>query len=315
MFNYSRKDVIKIAKNCGFLTNNTEKMLRLCQILESLNKSKYKDYLSLKGGTAINIFLLDLIRLSVDIDFDFSVNISKEDLVPIRDDVKKEIIEFMLSEGYSLNARTKYVHALDSLVFNYTATSGSGDILKIEINYSDRVHVLDVIKDKTLTKIRKTVEVNRLSNDELVGSKISALINRTTPRDIYDVYNILNSNVCNIEIARKIAIFYVLLGSELPVVFSNEINSCLEKIDSINYFKLKKTVVPVLKQGEKIDVEEIKNYVVQKIKKLFELSETEQEFINNFNKGKFESKLLFGDIKINDLSKHPMVVWKMLNVK
>ena len=78
MFKYSRKEVLKIANDNDFLINNTEKVLRLCQILTFINKSEFGEYLSLKGGTAINVFLLDLIRLSVDIDFDFSADLSKE---------------------------------------------------------------------------------------------------------------------------------------------------------------------------------------------------------------------------------------------
>ena len=82
MFKYSRKNVLQIAKDNNYLVNNTEKVLRLCQILDFINKSKFGEYLALKGGTAINVFLLDLIRLSVDIDFDFSKNISKDELIP-----------------------------------------------------------------------------------------------------------------------------------------------------------------------------------------------------------------------------------------
>ena len=315
MFKYARKEVLKVANDNNFLINNTEKVLRLCQILAFINKSSFGEYLSLKGGTAINVFLLDMIRLSVDIDFDFSVNLSKEEVAPIREEIKKEILSFMTNEGYSLSDKSKFVHTLDSFVFNYHATSGSGDVLKIEINYSDRVHVFDLVKDNTLTKLGERVEIARLSNDEVVGSKMNALLVRTTPRDLYDVYNILKSDVSNIAIARKVAIFYFALGSDIPLDFSKTVDDCLDRIALINYNKLKKTLIPVLRKSEKIDVEALKNFVSEKIREIFKLNETEKEFIEKFNNGVFDYKVLFGKIETKDLSKHPMVIWKINNIR
>ena len=72
MFKYTKKDVIDIATKNGFILNNTEKVLRLCDILNHFSNSTLSNYLALKGGTAINLFLLDLPRLSIDIDFDFA---------------------------------------------------------------------------------------------------------------------------------------------------------------------------------------------------------------------------------------------------
>ncbi len=315
MFKYSRKGVLRIANENNFLVNNTEKVLRLCQILNYINQSEFGKNLLLKGGTAINVFLLNLERLSVDIDFDFSCNLTKEALDPIREEIKKEITEYMMSEEYHLSDKSKFTHALDSFVFNYQTTSNSRDSLKIEINYSDRVHVLDLVKDEVSLKIGEMVKVNRLSNDELIGSKISALITRTTPRDIYDVYNALKADVCNLRIARKIAIFYVLLGSDLPIDFEKTIDDCLNRINSLNYNLIKKTLIPVLKREEKTDIEEIKKSVSDKVKELFSLSDKEKTFIDNFNKGVFNYELLFDDIKTNNIEAHPMVIWKMSNIK
>ena len=65
MFKYSKSEVIAIANKNIFIVNNTEKVLRLSSILNYLSTTSYGRYLSLKGGTAINLFLIDLPRLSV----------------------------------------------------------------------------------------------------------------------------------------------------------------------------------------------------------------------------------------------------------
>ena len=78
---------------------------------------------------------------------------------------------------------------------------------------------------KTITKestdiLGEKIEINTLSTDELIGSKINALLVRTTPRDVFDVYSIFkNKQNINTNLIKKIAIFYVCLGSETPINF------------------------------------------------------------------------------------------------
>ena len=110
MFKYTKREIINIANENSFLVNNTEKVLRLSAILNYLSQSTYGEYLSLKGGTAINLFLLNLPRLSVDIDFDFSLNCTKEEMSTIREIIKKDIKDFMIDEGYSLSDKSKFIH-------------------------------------------------------------------------------------------------------------------------------------------------------------------------------------------------------------
>lgn len=84
MFSYRKRDVEKKAIECNFLANNTEKVLRLLDILEFIHNSEINSLLALKGGTAINLCLLDLERLSVDIDMDFTDNCTREEMLERR---------------------------------------------------------------------------------------------------------------------------------------------------------------------------------------------------------------------------------------
>ena len=59
----------------------------------------------------------------------------------------------------------------------------------------------------------------------------------------------------------------------------------------------------------------MKEYVVSRLKDIFILNENEKTFINEFNQGVFNQKLLFDKYDINDLSKHPMIIWKINNIK
>ena len=315
MFNYGRLEVKSIASENGFHVNSTEKVLRLCEVLNFINGSLIGDYLVLKGGTAINFCLLGLKRLSIDIDFDFSLDVSKEEMFEKREIIKNEIVSYMTNNGYKLNNRSKYVHSLDSFVFNYSTTAGSTDALKIEINYSDRIHVLEFKKETISLKLGEKIDVNRLANEELIGSKINALISRTTPRDVYDVYNILHDDICDLGLTKKIAIFYLLVSRDIPINFQELIDNCISRISSMNYYILKKTVIPLLNRKENLDIEEMKSYVSENIKRIFELTDEEKLVIEKFNNKEFDQKALFGDLVKKDLSKHPLIIWKYSLIK
>lgn len=312
MFKYSAKEINKIANENNFNKNTCEKVLRLYSILNFINTSEIQNDLALKGGTAINLFLLDLPRLSVDIDLDFNIALDKESMLIERNKIDTLIKTYMESEGYHLSNKSKFVHTLDSYVYSYQTTSLSNDILKIEINYSDRVHILKTEVRKSSNILGETTSINTLANEELIGSKINALLVRTTPRDVYDVYNLFNSgHIKDEKIIKKIAIFYVCLGSDLPINFDEILNNALNKIQNLNYQRIKETLIPVLHKGIKFNVDEVSLYVSNKIKEMFILDSDDLEFINAINNKKFIPEILFKNYQIEDISNHPIVLWKL----
>lgn len=143
----SNYDIIylgKKAEELGFVRDTLEKVTRLADILEYLNTNPIlKDSLALKGGTAINLTIFNLPRLSVDIDLDYLINNSREEMFENRENINRTIERYMVSQGYSKNQKTKNPHSLDSWVYDYVGVSGNKDNIKIEINYSLRSHILE----------------------------------------------------------------------------------------------------------------------------------------------------------------------------
>lgn len=311
MFKYTKKEINEIARKANFNINTCEKVLRLSSILDFFQASEISTFLVLKGGTAINLFLLDLPRLSVDIDLDFNLPLDRLSMFSYRSKIDSIIKNFMQNEGYILSEKSKFVHTLDSYIYSYQTTSGSMDTIKIEINYSDRVHVLKTITKESTDILGEKIEINTLSTDELIGSKINALLVRTTPRDVFDVYSIFkNKQNINTNLIKKIAIFYVCLGSETSINFQKILLNSLEKIQNLNYQKIKETLIPVLHKGIKFDVSDVTTYVFRTIKELFILDENDTKFINDFNEKIFSPDILFSGFSIEDVSKHPMALWK-----
>jgi len=181
------------ARQLGFLMAPFEKMTRLAEILRFLNETvELREMLALKGGTAINLAVFDLPRLSVDIDLDFAMNLTREETKIKRDRINELLELYMKSEGYTLKGKSKNTYILDSFVYSYTNAAGNSDNIKVEINYSLRSHVLPVVDMNVRTsEIFAPFPVRILAPVEIFASKIVALCDRAAARDLYDLNNMV----------------------------------------------------------------------------------------------------------------------------
>ena len=76
---FDRISLGRQSKELGFVRDTFEKVCRLADVLSFMESDALlSGSLALKGGTAINLTIFDLPRLSVDIDMDFSKNVSRE---------------------------------------------------------------------------------------------------------------------------------------------------------------------------------------------------------------------------------------------
>ena len=83
-------------------------------------------------GTAINLTISNLLRLSVDIDFDYLKTDSRDAMLKNREKINTIIDRFMDSQGYIKSPKSKTPYSLDSWVYKYTNAGGNLD--KIILN-------------------------------------------------------------------------------------------------------------------------------------------------------------------------------------
>jgi hypothetical protein len=147
---------------------------------------------AMKGGTAINLFVQDFPRLSVDIDVVFIDHSIDRDgaLQAIAADLaaaRSAIVDL----GYRAQLpRTKAGDDVKLLV------ETSGARVKVEVNFvfrgtllpAVRTHLTEAAQDLFTTD----VEVPVLDRSELYGSKLVAAMDRQHPRDIFDVMRMLD---------------------------------------------------------------------------------------------------------------------------
>lgn len=313
---YNKQALDIIAKEQGFIRDNLEKVMRLVEILNYFHDSPLlSKSLVLKGGTAINFTVFQLPRLSVDIDLDFTADCSREMMLSIRQEVNAEILRYMESEGYHIASGSKNPHTLDSWVFHYTNAAGNNDGIKIEINYSDRCHILPAIDTHVSIPFLSDVEVRSLSPIELFATKINALIGRSAARDIYDVYNMVEHQLFLSDeeqtLLRKATVFYLTVGSSRKDSATPTEFGAFPQIDKIRFPQIRSQLMPVLRQSERFDFEEAKVAVKDFLMTLLALTDSEKEYVQGFNCGKYAPELLFEDKVIVDRIKfHPMALWK-----
>ena len=94
--NFNKRQLQKEADQHHYVRDTYEKVVRLVDILSYIRSEQFLfEHLALKGGTAINLTIFDLPRLSVDIDLDYTNNSSRDDMLKDRKIVKSLLINYL----------------------------------------------------------------------------------------------------------------------------------------------------------------------------------------------------------------------------
>lgn len=311
MLKYSKAELNRQAKELGFVRDTFEKVCRLADVLTFMESDPLlADSLALKGGTAINLTIFNLPRLSVDIDLDFSKDVSREPMLAERKQIHAHIQKYMEAAGYSLSLKSKQYHALDSFVYEYINAGGMKDNLKIEINYMLRCHVLPVSRRLVHLPWNDT-ELTVLSVDpmEIFAAKTVALLNRAAPRDLYDMFNMQKYGLFDEtqeRLFKKCVMFYSAIASEnVPTEYD------LEGFGIISTHKIKTDLTPVLRRGERFELADAQKQVKTYLSDILKPEDAELAFWQAFADGKYQPELLFDDADIlARIAHHPMALWK-----
>ena len=307
---YNRRELDVKSREYGFNRDTFEKVLRLRTILEFLNTQEYmRKHLLLKGGTAINLTVFNLPRLSVDIDLDFVPNLTREETMDERERLTDILKGYMSEQSYTLSGASRFSHSLDAFHYNYVNAAGNKDMIKIEINYSLRTHVLPSEDRVFVTDaFGEAIKVRTVAAMEIFAAKTNALISRAAARDLYDFCNMADINLFAGEEAlfRKCIIFYATISAK-------EVNKTFDTsaIDSLVFSKIKSDLFPVLAVKDKFDLEGKKQQAKEYIASLMKPTAQEMEYMERFIAKEYKPELLFEDAEIVErIQNHPMALWK-----
>ncbi|MFC3052285.1 nucleotidyl transferase AbiEii/AbiGii toxin family protein [Kordiimonas pumila] len=169
---------------------------------------------ALHGGTAINLFVLDMPRLSVDIDLTYlplqnreqSLQGINDALLAIKAKLEANVPGIKISSKVQENADVKLI-----------CDDGTANV-KIEVNTIKR----GVLSQPSILPVTDAVQeefgmfaaMPVVPEDELWGGKICAALDRQHPRDLFDMFKYFAMGN-KLEVSRK-GFMFMLMGHDRP---------------------------------------------------------------------------------------------------
>lgn len=313
----SRERIIADAASTSFRPEVLERAARLISLLNSLFSHQYiKNRIVLKGGTALNLFIFKLPRLSIDIDLNYIGFIDVENMKAERPRLEKAFQAVCSREG--LNTRRVLVdHAGGKWRLQYQSTLGGLRNLELDLNFLLRIPLWPIrLKDSKKLGSFKANNIPILDVHELAAGKLAALFSRRSNRDLFDAHQLLTRYYLDPD---RLRLGFVLYGAMNRKDWRNiSIHDVGFDVD-----ELRASLLPVLKietlQGE----DQIDKWVTRLVKEcqqaldiVLPFKEEELEFLNLLlDYGKIEPQLLTRDKEMKEkIRMHPALAWKALNV-
>ena len=182
----------RLAAETGYRPDTLEKVLRLLELLDEIAQDPVlSQRLALKGGTALNVFCLDLDGLSVDIDLNYVGALDLAAMERERPEVDAAIDRLFASQGYGVRRRPTG-HAGGKWLARYASALGGNASLELDLNDMARQPLFGAVRmeSRILGRVG-TGRVLVLDLHEIVAGKIVALFDRGAARDLFDVRRIL----------------------------------------------------------------------------------------------------------------------------
>jgi len=136
------------------------------------------------------------------------------------------------------------------------------------------------------------------------------LIERSAPRDLYDVHRMLTMKIFHepdFVMLRKTVLFYLAVGGSKRL----EENYSFESIKKLKFQQIRSSLLPVLRKNERFDFENAKEGIVDFLQSLLIFTSEEKTFIREFNNNHYYPELLFDDpLILERIRYHPMAEWK-----
>jgi hypothetical protein len=259
---------------------------------------------ALKGGTAINLFVQGMPRLSVDIDLVYT-NLNHPDRDSALEAIEKslQVVAELLESRLKVSVRpTTSGSEHESKLF----ISRGHVLLKVEVNHVFRGTVYPLVTG-TLTKeaqeqFSRALSVPMLDPDELYASKLVAALDRQHPRDLFDVMLLFKNGGITPRIRRAFVVY--LAGHNRPMhellpPHSQDIRTLFEsEFAGMTSFEV--TIE---------ELEAVREKLFQELPA--SLDEAERGFLLSMKRRKPDWSLL----ELHGIENLPAIRWKLMNLE
>lgn len=252
---------------------------------------------AIHGGTAINLFVKNLYRLSVDIDVTY---------IPIEDRNTSidHINEALVRIANRVKRQFRDVRVIPRLDICKITCESRGCQVKIEVNQTKRGLVcgdaaLLPLCEKAQSEFGMDVDARIVSLPQLYGGKISAALSRQHPRDIFDVKQM------EIPLADiKEGLIFCLLGSDRPIHESFAPN-LIDQREAMEHQFAGMSQIPFSYD----DFESTRDKLIRDINSI--MTEEDKLFLIQFE----DLALNWADTKYSSFMEYPSVRWKTQNLQ
>jgi len=248
------------------------------------------------GGTAINLFVKNMPRYSVDVDLTFLPITNREESIQ---DINNHLITLkQLIEKAIPGIRVVPKTAVLKLQCTYDGAS-----VKIEVNGIKRGIIGKVEEKELCEKAQKEFKMSCVARlvpfSLLYGGKIAAALSRQHPRDLFDYKYMEIDSFADV----KNGLMFNLLGSDKPLIESLQPNPVDQKKSLENQFQGMSDV-----PFEYADFEITRKELIENVNQ--NLTDTDKDFLLSFERGSPDWKKCCA----GDLSGYPSVQWKLKNI-
>jgi predicted nucleotidyltransferase component of viral defense system len=165
------------------------------------------DTFALKGGSAINLFVRHMPRLSVDLDLVFpNYTLPREQALRHINDAIRQSVERLKKQGFQTHAPA----TPDSGETKLLVRRGAIEV-KIEVNFVLRGTV-NPVRTASLTQnerdtLQADIEIPVVSLEDMYGGKLVAAMDRQHPRDLFDVLQLFAHEGITAGIRRAFVVY------------------------------------------------------------------------------------------------------------
>jgi len=271
----------------------------LLEVIPFINKEVC---FALKGGTAINMFVRDMPRLSVDIDLMYlPIEDRDTSLKNIADAFERIAVDI---EQTFRGSKVHRIYQRSKEELSKLQVERNGVRIKIETSPVMRGTVLDITQRRVSPKVEELfgfAKTGVVHLDDLYAGKLCAALDRQHPRDFFDVRGLLDNEGITDSLMNVFMVY--LISSNQPI----------SKLLRPNFIDLKQifedqfvgmTVKP-------IDLDLIVSTREELVKTIHaKLNDRHREFLISIKKGEPDWSLL----PFENISELPSVKWKLMNL-
>ncbi len=305
------------AEATGFRPDFLEKAIQLLGLLEAIQSHPFlRGKLALKGGTALNLFVFDVPRLSVDIDLNYVGAEDREAMLDERPRME-EAIQAVFSRQDLGVRRIPQDHAGGKWSLRYPAAAGQSGRIDVDINYMYRVPLWPTtIMDSHSLGSSRATGIPVMDIHELAAGKIAALLARRRARDLFDTRLVLSMGGLDLQRLRTAFVVYGAMSRR-------DWRTVSDQDVAFDLSDLSGQLVPALRIGavQVLDAVDYGNSLVDKCRKaldaLLPFNDAERAFLDLLlDEGVVDATLLTSDeVLQRRIQTQPLLEWKAQHVR